>query len=151
MDADFLKQVAAKKKLDEHIDEYVQAQIAQYAMEQDIESDFSYFLPHFFDQWSSEEVDTDYVLQVGNGVARYEKELIAQVNQYTQSFQYEKMDVLDQACLLLGYLEYQILHTPKELVINEMVELAKRYSDDGAPKLVNGILHSIFQALEADK
>lgn len=151
MDADFLKQVAAKKKLDEHIDEYVQAQIAQYAMEQDIESDFSYFLPHFFDQWSSEEVDTDYVLQVGNGVARYEKELIAQVNQYTQSFQYEQMDVLDQACLLLGYLEYQILHTPKELVINEMVELAKRYSDDGAPKLVNGILHSIFQALEADK
>lgn len=151
MDADFLKQVAAKKKLDEHIDEYVQAQIAQYAMEQDIESDFSYFLPHFFDQWSSEEVDADYVLQVGNGVARYEKELIAQVNQYTQSFQYEQMDVLDQACLLLGYLEYQILHTPKELVINEMVELAKRYSDDGAPKLVNGILHSIFQALEADK
>lgn len=151
MDADFLKQVAAKKKLDEHIDEYVQAQIAQYAMEQDIESDFSYFLPHFFDQWSSEEVDTDYVLQVGNGIARYEKELIAQVNQYTQSFQYEQMDVLDQACLLLGYLEYQILHTPKELVINEMVELAKRYSDDGAPKLVNGILHSIFQALEADK
>lgn len=151
MDADFLKQVAAKKKLDEHIDEYVQAQIAQYVMEQDIESDFSYFLPHFFDQWSSEEVDTDYVLQVGNGVARYEKELIAQVNQYTQSFQYEQMDVLDQACLLLGYLEYQILHTPKELVINEMVELAKRYSDDGAPKLVNGILHSIFQALEADK
>jgi hypothetical protein len=26
-----------------------------------------------------------------------------------------------------------------------MVELAKRYSDEGAPKLLNGVLHAIFQ------
>lgn len=39
-DADFLKQVAEKKKLDQHIDEYVQAQISQYAMDYDAELDF---------------------------------------------------------------------------------------------------------------
>lgn len=105
-------------------------------------------MPHFFDQWKAEEVDADYVLKVGEALPRYEKELVEQVNRYTQTFAYEQMDILDQAVLLLGYVEYQVLHTPKELVINEMVELAKRYSDDGAPKLVNGLLDSIFRGLE---
>ncbi|NCO98026.1 hypothetical protein GW864_02505, partial [bacterium] len=31
----------------------------------------------------------------------------------------------------------------KEILINEMIELAKRYSDDGSPKLLNGIMHKI--------
>ena len=30
-----------------------------------------------------------------------------------------------------------------------MVELAKRYSDEGAPKLLNGVLHAIFQEEQA--
>lgn len=29
------------------------------------------------------------------------------------------------------------MDTPKEVLLNEMIELAKRYSDDGAPKLIN--------------
>ena len=36
------------------------------------------------------------------------------------------------------------MDTPPAVVINEMVELAKRYSDDGAPKLVNGLLNAIL-------
>lgn len=61
---------------------------------------------------------------------RYKAELIEKVNHYAKTFDFEQMDILDQACLLLGYLEYKILQTPKELIINEMVELGKRYSDE---------------------
>lgn len=145
---DFLQQVEAKKTLEAHIDEYVQAQIATYAMDNAIESDFEYFLSYFFDQWKADEVDVEFVLKVGAGLHRYKADCIEQIDRYTQTFTYEHMDVLDQACLLLGILEYRIMQTPREVVINEMVELAKRYSDEGAPKLINGILHPLLAALD---
>lgn len=145
-DADFLQQVAKTKHHQEHIDEFVQAKIAEFAMQNEIESDFPYFLSYFFDQWQHEEVDAEYVLKVGSSLLRYEAELIDKVNQYTQTFKYDQMDIMDQACLLLGYLEYKVVQTPREVIINEMVELAKRYSDDWAPKLINGILHPLLQA-----
>jgi transcription termination factor NusB len=32
------------------------------------------------------------------------------------------------------------------VIINELIELAKRYSDDGSPKLLNGVMHKIITA-----
>jgi transcription termination factor NusB len=40
------------------------------------------------------------------------------------------MDTIDQAIFLLGYIEDKVLQTPKEVLLNEMIELAKRYSDE---------------------
>lgn len=146
LDADFLKILAEKKQLESEWDDIVQAKIATYAEYSDIEEEFPYILKAFFDQWSEEEVDVAYVLQVGRALPHYEQELIKKVNQYAKSFEYEKMDNSDQALLLLGYCEYQSLGTPKEVIINEMVELAKRYADEGSPKLINGILHQLLSA-----
>lgn len=141
---EFLAEIEKKKQTQNYIDEYVKAKIAEYAVDMDIESDFWYFLTHFFDMWSQDDVDVDYVLRVGAGIGHYEAELIEKVNRYAQTFKYEQMDGLDQACLLLGYLEFKLIGTPKELIINEMVELATRYSDEGSPRLVNGILHPLL-------
>jgi transcription termination factor NusB len=49
------------------------------------------------------------------------------------------MDIIDQAIFLLWFTEYELFHTPKEILINEMIELCKRYSDAWSPKLINGI------------
>ncbi len=143
-DAEFLKQVASKKQQQEHIDEYVQAQVTEYLINQSPEEDAGYLMKYGFDQWQLEEIDTDYVFKVTSAISRYEEELIEKVNQNTQTFQYEQMDIMDQVCLLQGYLEVKVMDTPPAVVINEMVELAKRYSDDGAPKLVNGLLNAIL-------
>jgi N utilization substance protein B len=67
------------------------------------------------------------------------------VDTYTESFNYQQMDAIDQAIFLLWYTEWKVLGTPKEILINEMVELAKRYSDSGAPKLVNGIMDKVIK------
>ena len=34
-------------------------------------------------------------------------------------------------------------------VINELIELAKRYDDEWSPKLLNGIMHKVFNNIEA--
>lgn len=37
---------------------------------------------------------------------------------------------------------------PTEKFLNELVELAKRYDDEWSPKLINGIMHKIFNNIE---
>lgn len=74
----------------------------------------------------------------------YEKSVIDLVNQHSHTLGFEKMDVMDQALFLLAFIEFQVLATPRSVVINEVIELAKRYSDPGAPKLLNGVLEKIL-------
>ena len=66
------------------------------------------------------------------------------VDTYTTTFSYQQMDVIDQSLFLLGYTEWKVLDTPREVLINEMIELAKRYSDEGAPRLINGIMDKVL-------
>jgi len=143
-DDKFLKAVEKKKQEIIHRDEILQSKINEYANHYNIDEDFAYILKYYFDQWSEEEVDVEYVLKIWNALPRYEEELIEKVNTYAKSFDYNKMDPVDQVLLLLWYIEYKVIATPKEVVINEMVELAKRYADEWSPKLVNWILHEIF-------
>ncbi|MBU0626554.1 hypothetical protein KKG31_06005 [Patescibacteria group bacterium] len=56
--------------------------------------------------------------------------MIKEVNKLTESFSFEQMDTMDQSLFILGYAERKELKTPKEILINELIELAKRYSDE---------------------
>ncbi len=70
------------------------------------------------------------------------------INKHTSSFQFEQMDLIDQSVFILGYIEYCEIGTPKEILLNEMVELSKRYGDDGSGKLINGIMHHVISELD---
>ena len=59
------------------------------------------------------------------------------VNEHTVTFGYDEMDLMDRVIFVLGYAEFLLIKTPKEIILNEMVELAKRYGDDKSSKLIN--------------
>lgn len=78
----------------------------------------------------------------------------AAIDSYTNSFSFDQMDKMNQSLFTLGYIEYAVLKTPKKVIINELVELAKRYGDDTSPKLLNGIMPKVIDDLtpsESDK
>ncbi len=102
------------------------------------------FVENFFDEWTKEDIDFDYLLKVVPMTFTLESELKQQVDTYAQTFTYDDMDTIDRSLFLLGYGEWKALQTPKEVIINELIELAKRYSDEWAPKLLNGIMHKII-------
>ena len=103
------------------------------------EDDMPYYLKNFFDKRDEKDIDVDYVLKMVWSFEKYVEPTRKMVNKYAESFHYEEMDIVDQAIFLLWYTEYQLFRTPKEILINEMIELCKRYSDAGSPKLVNWI------------
>lgn len=56
---------------------------------------------------------------------------------------FDRISLLEQAILLMGCQEILANQTPKAIVINEAVNLAKAYCDETAPKLVNGVLDTL--------
>ena len=123
-----------KDKLKEQIKKHLKI----YTLE-----DFKEFADWFFDERKHEDIDFDYISNVGIQFPKYIDEVLEKVNEHIQTFSYRQMDALDQAIFLLGYTEWKEIETPKEVLLNEMIELAKRYSDEWAPKLINGIMHKI--------
>ncbi len=60
-----------------------------------------------------------------------------------------RMGGTDRAILRLGLYELRFdPATPPKVVINEAVELAKRYGDADAYRFINGILHAAYQEAE---
>jgi len=102
------------------------------------------FVELFFDERTKEDIDFDYLLKVIPASEKMEDEIEKLVNTFTQSFKYGDMDTIDQSLFLLWYSEFKALWTPKEVIINELIELAKRYSDEWSPKLLNGIMHKML-------
>jgi transcription termination factor NusB len=95
--------------------------------------------------------DKEFVMQLTTWYTIY-RELIAWcIAPYTDRFEYDEMSLTRRAILLLGYAEHKIIGTPGTIVINECVELAKSYEDVAAGKLINGIMHQLFDISEEEK
>lgn len=114
----------------------------------DIDQEIAYLVKNHFAKLKEDEIDFDYLKKV----LPYFDEMLPwvrdQVNVRAKTFKFDQMDVMDRVIFVLGMIEYKEIGTPKEVVINEMVELAKRYGDESSPKLINGIAHYLFEEQE---
>jgi len=109
-----------------------------------IEQKTIYILDEFFSYNTTPHIDYSYILLICKRVFIHSQKAYEDINGFTTTFVMERMDTMDQAIFLLWYAEQIELDTPKEILINEMIELAKRYGDVASPKLVNGIFHKLF-------
>ena len=73
--------------------------------------------------------------------------VIRAVEQHTTTFSFEKMDPIDKSIFLAGWVEHIVHKTPIKIILNEMIEIAKRYGDEWSPKLINGIGHKVIESL----
>lgn len=89
------------------------------------------------------EMDNTYVRDVVNGVIENMESIDKVISKYLENWDLDRLGKTDKAILRLG--AYELIHydTPKVVVINEAVELAKKYSDDKVVKLINALLDKI--------
>ncbi len=58
----------------------------------------------------------------------------------------ERLFKVDLAIITLAVIELKFIkENPKEVIINEAVELAKKYSTEKSPKFINGVLADIVK------
>jgi transcription antitermination protein NusB len=83
------------------------------------------------------------------GAAKDADELDALIVQHAQHWRLERMAIIDRAVLRLAIYELRIAETPPKVVLNEAVDLAKKFSSEDAGAFVNGILDAVNKALVA--
>jgi len=109
-----------------------------------------YLARNCFENRGKEQIDMEYVFAITKHYNEHKDTIREKVNKYTTSFSFEQMDMVDQSIFTLGYIEYLTLKTPKQVLLNEMVEMSKRYGDEGSSKLINGILHQMIVEIDGD-
>jgi len=65
---------------------------------------------------------------------------------------FERLSPVDKSILRLAVFQLKFcLDIPPKVVINEAIELAKKFSTDKSPGFVNGVLDAVFKKLYAEK
>ena len=67
---------------------------------------------------------------------------------HADNWRLERMSVIDRAILRLGVFELRTAKTPPKVIVNEAVELAKKFSSAEAAPFVNGVLDSVLHAVQ---
>ena len=85
-------------------------------------------------------VDNDFVRSIVYGVTTYKDELDEIANKYIEGWTIDRIDKTGAAILRMGLYELKFTDIPEIVVINEAIELAKRYCDDAVRKIINAVL-----------
>lgn len=142
------------KVVDPHPDEAVKIKKIEEEVKNyydDLDSEVAYIIENHFSKVDLNDIDFSYIEVVWPHFRNYLKRTQQAVDAHAVSFQFDDMDMIDRVIFTLGYIEYDLLDTPKEVLLNEMVELGKRYGDDASPKLLNGIGHKVLSDIDTTK
>lgn len=114
----------------------------------DIDDELAYIVQEHFAKLDPSDIDYDYLKQVLPLFDETIGSVREIVNIRATSFKFDEMDMMTRVIFTMGMIEHKYLWTPKQVLINEMVELAKRYGDATSSKLINGIAHYMFEEKE---
>ena len=92
-----------------------------------------------------EKEDIDFVNSVYDGVLAHDEELNETIKKYLKGYTLERIFKIDLAILKLAIYEINYQGESTSVIINEAVELSKKYSTDNGYKFVNGVLASVVK------
>ena len=99
-------------------------------------------------QEEAEETRTFAEALASGAVAEVEK-IDALIARHAENWRLDRMVVVDRNLLRLATYEFLYdAETPKTVVINEAIEIARRFSAQESPQFINGILDSIRKEVE---
>lgn len=85
-----------------------------------------------------------YLYSLTMGTVENKDKYVDKINQHLrQDWTFERLSVLEQSILLISFQEILENDTPKPIVINEAITLAKKYCDDDSYKLLNGVIDQL--------
>lgn len=98
---------------------------------------------------------TDRTRGLADGLARGAQERLPEIDavitRHLQNWRFERLAPIDKTVLRLGVHELMnVPQTPGKTVIDEMVEVAKRFGEADSPSFVNGVLDAVYHEVRSE-
>jgi len=92
--------------------------------------------------------DWEFIEALCRGAVAHQRELDDLIVPLLQGWSLERLASVDRAILRMALFELQSMDTPAAAVIDEAVELAKRYGTEDSGRFVNGVLGAAVRAAQ---
>ena len=124
----------------------------QALFQQDLAGDDPQKISELLAEVTEDSREREYARSLALGVLKNRQELDRRIVEVTNNWKLDRIAAVDRAILRLGL--YELLEmdeeVPPKVVINESVELAKKFSTAKSGSFVNGVLDRIYQDLSAE-
>lgn len=88
----------------------------------------------------------EYIKEIATGIKENEEEINKLIEcNLKENWQIERIPKINLSLLKLAIYEMIYKKIPYKVVINEVVELAKKYGEDNSSNFINGILASVVK------
>ena len=92
----------------------------------------------------------EFIENIVNEVILKKEELDKKANVYLINWEINRLNKVDQAIFEMAVYELLYTETPKKVVIDEAINLSKKYSEDAVVKMLNGVLDKIYHEEDKD-
>jgi N utilization substance protein B len=89
-----------------------------------------------------------FAKQLVCGVMRRRDELDALLAQHARNWRISRMAAVDRNVLRIAVYELLRTDTPTSVLLDQAIELARRFGDEPSPAFVNGVLDAVAHAVE---
>lgn len=101
------------------------------------------FLISFYER-DKEKINTTKILYCVLGISKELEKIDNIIEENTKSWRIDRLDAIDRAILRLGTFEITIAKERQyKVLINDAVEIAKKFASEQSSSFINGILDSI--------
>ncbi|NME36197.1 MULTISPECIES: transcription antitermination factor NusB [Fusobacterium] len=109
------------------------------------ETSLSEIFNSFLKRVSEEEIEIseealDFIKKYSLGISEHCDEILKKIENTMEGWSFDRIGNIEKALLKGAVYELSYENTPKEIVINETVELAKKYGDTKSSEFLNGVL-----------
>ena len=100
----------------------------------------------------TDEKVAEYLKDIQEGLAKNSSEINTLIeNNLKENWSLSRVSKINLSLIKIAIYEMLYKEVPYKVAINEVVELAKKYSDDSAPVFINGILASVVKEKQLDE
>ena len=92
----------------------------------------------------------EFIENIVNEVILKKEELDKKANKYLINWEINRLNMVDQAIFEIAIYELIYTDTPKKVVIDEAINLSKKYSEESVVKMLNGVLDTIYHEEDKD-
>ena len=91
------------------------------------------------------EIENEFVKDIVLGVETSINEIDSIANKYLKDWDIKRLDKAGSAILRMAIYEMKYMDTPPVVVINEAIELAKKYTDEDLVSMINAVLDKFMK------